>query len=118
MVYQGFHMLLTLTEKVMSKKITQESIRKFLDGVPFKKQNMEVVLDGRVCYLKLHRNKIAAIEDGELWIRNAGWFSNTTKERLNGLPGVRIQQMKGNWYLNGSRWDGTPTRIGKLTVNS
>ena len=26
----------------MAKKITEESIRKFLDGVPFKKQNMEV----------------------------------------------------------------------------
>ena len=98
----------------MAKKITEESIRKFLDGVPFKKQNMEVTREGTIYYLKLWNNKIAAIQNGEMWISNAGWFSKTTKERLNALPGVRIQQLKSIWYLNGSRWDGTPISIGKI----
>ena len=41
-----------------------------------------------------------------LSITNAGWESNTTKERLNGLDGVSIQQKAGIWYLNGKEWEG------------
>jgi hypothetical protein len=39
-------------------------------------------------------------------ISNAGWFSKTTKERLNGLYGVSISQKAGEWYLNGIKWGG------------
>ena len=96
----------------MSKKITQESVSAFLDCRPFKKSNMEVLREGTIYYLKLFGNKIAAIEgDGRLWISNAGWDTKTTKERLNGLPGVSIQQKKGEWYLNGNQWDGNPTYV-------
>jgi hypothetical protein len=98
----------------MSKKITQESVQKFLDGIPFKKQNMEVVRNGSIYYLKLFGNKIAARRDSELWISNAGWFTNTTKERLNALPNVSINQKDWNWYLNGKRWDGKPIYIGNI----
>ncbi len=96
----------------MSRKITQESVQKFLDGVPFKKSNMEVSREGTIYYLKLHGNKIAALEsDGKMWISNAGWRSNTTKERLNGLPGVSIRQKNWEWYLNGVQWDGSPQYV-------
>ena len=96
----------------MSKKITIESVRNFLDGVPFKKSNMEVSREGTIYYLKLHGNKIAALEpDGKMWISNAGWFSRTTKERLNGLPGVAIYQKNYNWILNGNQWDGSPIYV-------
>jgi hypothetical protein len=96
----------------MSRKITTESIQKFLDGVPFKKSNMEVSREGTIYYLKLHGNKIAALEsDGKMWISNAGWKSNTTKERLNGLPGVNIYQRNWEWYLNGIQWDGNPIYV-------
>jgi hypothetical protein len=96
----------------MSRKITQESVQKFLDGVPFKKSNMEVSREGTIYYLKLHGNKIAALEsDGKMWISNAGWRSNTTKERLNGLPGVSIRQKNWEWYLNGIQWDGNPIYV-------
>ncbi len=96
----------------MSRKITQESVQKFLDGVPFKKSNMEVSREGTIYYLKLHGNKIAALEsDGKMWISNAGWKSNTTKERLNGLPGVNIHQRNWEWYLNGIQWDGNPIYV-------
>lgn len=44
--------------------------------------------------------------DNSLVITNAGWKSNTTKERLNGLPNVSIQQKKGEWFLNGTAWNG------------
>ena len=99
----------------MSRKITQESVRNFLDGVPFKKSNMSVVREGTIYYLKLHGNKIAALEaDGRMWISNAGWRSNTTKERLNGLPNVRINQKNWEWFLNGKVWDGNPIYINQL----
>lgn len=41
-----------------------------------------------------------------LTITNCGWFTLTTKERLNGLSGVSIQQINRIWYLNGIIWDG------------
>ena len=34
-------------------------------------------------------------------INHQGYKINSTKERLNGIPGVCIQQKKGIWYLNG-----------------
>ena len=49
---------------------------------------------------------------GILSISNAGWESNTTKERLNGLPGVSIRQKNWSWFLNGEEWDGNWKRIG------
>ncbi len=99
----------------MSRKITQESVRNFLDGVPFKKSNMSVVREGTIYYLKLHGNKIAALEsDGKMWVSSAGWRSNTTKERLNGLPGVRVHQKNFQWYLNGNQWDGSPQYVANI----
>jgi hypothetical protein len=97
----------------MSRKITQESVDKFLSRETFKKSNMEV----DQCYgqyrLKLHGNTIAVLDEfNMLSISNAGWDSNTTKERLNGLPHVRIQQKKRVWYLNGVEWNGEWTRVG------
>ncbi len=97
------------------KKITSDSVRALLDGIPFKRDNTEVVREGTIYYLKLFGNKIAArLGNGNLWISNAGWFSNTTKERLNGLPGVHINQKNWEWYLNGNQWNGRPIKIGKI----
>jgi hypothetical protein len=63
--------------------------------------------------LKLHNNTIAIIDElGVLSVSNAGWASNTTKERLNGIPGVSVNQKNWNWYLNGNEWSGEWTRIG------
>ena len=97
----------------MSRKITNESVNKFLSRETFKKSNMEV----DQCYgqfrLKLHGNVIAVLDEfNMLSISNAGWESTTTKERLNGLPHVRIHQRKFQWYLNGNEWDGEWTRVG------
>jgi hypothetical protein len=97
----------------MSKKITSDSIKALLDGVPFKRGNTEVVREGSIYYLKLFGNKIIARKgDGRIWISNAGWFSNTTKERLNGLPIVQITQKDWGWFLNGMAWDGKPISVG------
>jgi hypothetical protein len=91
------------------RKITEESINAFYNSEKFCKANMEVDVLPNVTVLKLHGNEIAYLyNDTErtLSITNAGWFSNTTKERLNGLNGVQISQRAGIWYLNGMEWNG------------
>ena len=80
-----------------------------MNARPFKKQNMEVEVLPNVTILKLHGNRIAfRYNDPErtLSISNCGWFSNTTKERLNAIPGVSINQKNWEWYLNGEKWSG------------
>jgi len=61
--------------------------------------------DGNAVWL--HGNKIVERRNGETWITNAGWFSGTTKERLNAFFGVYIIQRQGVWFLNGAEWDGS-----------
>lgn len=91
------------------RQITNDSINAFMNAKPFSRQNMIVEVLPNVTILKLHNNAIAyRYNDPErtLKITNCGWFSNTTKERLNALPNVHIQQKNWNWYLNGKEWDG------------
>lgn len=91
------------------KQITEKSIDAFLNAKPFKRDNTEVVVLPNVTILKLFDNEIAYLyNDPErtLSITNCGWFTPTTKERLNGIPMVSISQKKGEWYLNGTLWDG------------
>lgn len=93
----------------MSRKITNVAVERFLNAIPMRQGNMEVKVLPNVTVMLLHGNEIAYKYNNPaktLSITNAGWFSNTTKERLNGLPGVKIQQIKGKWYLNGELWDG------------
>ena len=46
------------------------------------------------------------------YITNCGWETNTTKDRLNGLPGVSIYHKRNTRYLNGHEWNGSPILIG------
>ena len=99
----------------MSRKITKESVNAFLMKKTFSKGNMQVVEEYGTYRLKLHNNVIAVLDEfNMLSISNAGWSSNTTKERLNGLPNVRINQKNWNWYLNGNEWNGEWTRVGTV----
>jgi hypothetical protein len=94
------------------RKITKEAVSKFLSKETFRKSNMSVEESYGVYKLKLHGNTIATIDElGVLSVSNAGWASNTTKERLNGIPGVRVNQKNWTWYLNGVEWDGSWKRI-------
>lgn len=61
--------------------------------------------------LKLHGNTIAEWRDGSLWVTTAGWNTSTTKDRLNGLAGVRVHQNNWDFYLNGQKWGGEWTQI-------
>ena len=98
------------------RKITRESVNAFMNAQPFNRQNMQVEVLPNVTILKLHGNKIAyRYNDSQrtLSITNAGWQSNTTKERLNAIDGVSINQKNWIWYLNGKEWDGNLIDIKK-----
>jgi len=91
------------------RKITEESIKAFMNAEVFNKSNTKVRVLPNVTVLSLFGNDIAwkyNDPDQTISISNAGWKSDTTKERLNGIPGVSIQQKKDEWYLNGKKWDG------------
>lgn len=103
----------------MARQITQESINAFMSGRAFNKSNMSVEIrpfkDESVmsAVLKLHGNVIArrVLSNGLIEICDGNWQTNTTKERLNGIPGVSVNQKKGQWFLNGVAWSGEWTTI-------
>ncbi len=91
------------------RKITTEACDAFENDQNFKSSNTEVK-DGRMF---LFGNLIAEFEDNikgngnnNINITLAGWNSNTTRERLNGLRGVSVNTKQGQAYLNGKPWDG------------
>jgi len=85
------------------RKITREIVNAFQNSRSLRIGNSYT--NGEALWL--FGNKIAEIRRDGLWITNAGWKSKTTKERLNGLSGVNIQQVRGKWFLNENEWDGT-----------
>lgn len=55
----------------------------------------------------LHGNHIARnAGEGHVAISNRGWFTLTTKDRLNAIPNVNIYQKRGAWFLNNQPWNG------------
>jgi hypothetical protein len=91
------------------RDITQKAVNALLNAQKFKLSNTEVKVLDNVSILLYQNNPIAYLyNDPErtLSIQNCGWFSNTTKERLNGLPNVKISQKNFVWYLNGKEWNG------------
>ena len=94
------------------KKITKESIKAFYNREPFKKSNTVVENEKGETRLKLFGNVIATLDEvNELFITTADWNTRTTRERLNGLSGVRLGTRKGQLYLNNIPWDGKLTNI-------
>ena len=91
------------------RQITKDSVQALMNAEKFSKQNMLVEVLPNVTILRLHGNAIAYRYNNPertLSITNCGWKSNTTKERLNGLPNVSVCQRLGVWYLNDQEWDG------------
>ena len=99
------------------RKITENAIYAFNANRYFVLSNTTVRSDGSITELTLHGNVIArktfnnATGSFDTFITNAGWESNTTKERLNGLDGVSIYQKNWQWYLNDKVWNGKWTKI-------
>jgi hypothetical protein len=118
--------------KFGNRLITDEAVREFFaaagrygkfrndgTGRRWTKGNMEVRANQNFITMYLHGNLIARYDrsNGDLELRDAGWQTPTTKERLNGIldaighPG--IYQRKFKWYIDdpsgyGSKpWDGS-----------
>lgn len=89
------------------RKITKNAVKALYTGVCFSAINTKVYGDK----LFLHNNAIAKIENGELYISTAGWNTLTTRERLNGFPGISVYMKKGILFLNDKEWDGSWTRV-------
>lgn len=86
------------------RKITEQSVKAFMNDRNFKSGNTEVVATtcGTFSKLFLHGNKIARKYGDNVYISSAGWQTVTTKERLNGVcdmvGDVGVNQVKGVWY--------------------
>lgn len=83
------------------RQVTRDIVSSFMARVPSTKGNSHT--DGTTLFL--HGNAIARHTAEGLEVTMAGWESNTTRERLNGIPGVSVSQKKGEQYLNGNKWE-------------
>lgn len=85
------------------RQITKDAVSAFFAGDDFSRDNTLVVAPDRDrAYISLHGNLIAKRNGSEVYIRDAGWQSMTTKERLNGIlarKGMHIYQKSGEWFL-------------------
>ena len=93
------------------RKITKIATSNFINSKAFKLANTEVFLLNGCTKLALHGNTIAKHRNGVLEITTSGWRTRTTLERLNGIPGVRVNMKKGELYLNGEVWNGSWIQI-------
>lgn len=103
------------------RQVTAQAAAAFNSGLPFGKSNTSVIVDEFKTKLTLfghtiaHKLKPLSNDSNDnitgVIITNAGYFTNTTKERLNGLSNVSVNQSKGEWFLNGLLWNGENTLI-------
>jgi hypothetical protein len=93
------------------RQITRKAVEALFAGTYYENSNTKVF--DKAMYL--HGHNIAWLDvNGQLWISHCGYRTNTTKERLNGLPGVEIRQRNYQWYLNGEEWNSCPKCLGKV----
>ena len=95
------------------RNITFDAINAFDNSVKFNSSNTKVIVNDNRTLLQLFGNTIAGKEFKGFFVDACNELTNTTKERLNGLTGVSIQQKKSLWYLNGQLWNGQ-----KIYINS
>lgn len=93
--------------KTMSRQITEIIVRAFMNDETKRMGNSEVRTDFVTTKLYLWNNLIAIKkkDTGKIEVSMAGYPTVTTRERLNGIPGVSISQRKGIQYLNGKEID-------------
>lgn len=91
----------------MSRQITEIIVRAFMNDENKSVSNSTVKTDADFTKMYLFGNLIARKEKvtGKIEVTMAGYGTVTTRERLNGIPGVSISQRKGIQYLNGKEID-------------
>ena len=87
----------------MARQITKEIVKAFLNDEHKKVNNSKVVTDYASTRMYLFNNLIAikTKSSGKIEISMAGYPTTTTRERLNGIPGVSLTQKNYKQYLNG-----------------
>lgn len=85
----------------------------FMQGEHDKQGNYKTNSEGFFLFGK----KIAEFRNGNLWITDAGYMTNTTARGLNALPGVKVSYKKGVWSLNGAEWNGEWINMGNPAEN-
>lgn len=113
------------------RKITEDSVNAFIAGRPMSKGNMSVTLESAgfgepdLVVMRLHGNLIASrpVERGlyDTKLSNAGWWSNTTKERLHALLIAitnewRLCSVQGEWVLWSSKHGEEKPFNGEVTI--
>jgi len=97
------------------KKITKQAVEAFLTSRPGSFGNTCVSVCSKTGpVLFLHGNAIARMQPGKpetLEITTAGYNTPTTRNRLSGLPGMRVYVIMGRLYLNGYEWSGAWVRV-------
>jgi len=85
------------------RKITQEVVGAFMAGFNYANSNTTVSSTTRDdSKMFLHGNLIAIRNGNIIQVTLAGWNTNTTRERLNGIPGVHVTTKLGQTYINGN----------------
>ena len=83
------------------RKIEEKMIQAIINGKNFRQGNTEVKVFDKHIDVLLHGNLIAQIDTTKkpyvMKVDNCGWYSVTTKSRLNAL-GCRIVQRNWHWY--------------------
>lgn len=105
----------------MARKITTQAINAFMSAKEYRLDNTSVTMEPvqfamfgeTMVVLRLHGHAIAQrlVGSNEIEVTDAGYQTRTTKERLNGIPGVSVCQRKGQWFLNNESWDGSWTIV-------
>ena len=89
------------------RKIEREMIQAIIDRKDWRKANTEVLIEGFLCSVYLHGNRIAEydLRDMSLSVNNCGWFTPTTKSRINALTqsingASHVFQKNYQWYIH------------------
>jgi hypothetical protein len=68
--------------------------------------------------IRLHYTDVVTLtRDGKYILKTGGWYSMTTKDRINGFSPACVSQKKGNWFINAVTpfFDGvTVDRVGNI----
>lgn len=87
--------------------VTRRAIDALIEGRDMTLDNTKV----RGNTLFLHDNPIIQVREDGVYIQICGWNTITTRERLNGLPKVRVYSHKRQLHLNGVPWDGNWIKV-------
>lgn len=88
--------------------ISYHAYMRFRDRRRFTSANTQVRIWDGEAHMYLFGNEIAKTDRGETLVSCGGYpASNTTRDRLNAFPGIRIRKCKSDFIVNEKfKWDG------------